>query len=130
MFQSLNIFGTHTCLFTVNLPSYQWGVTDSDPGLTHLVAWPQICPVTMNLPDDLDSWLNLAFTPEYALLSLCSCTVGQDPDCQGPHSVGVSLHSNPHPLGSSCPSLLTDTLYRCLQLLQVPAYCSGFAYSL
>lgn len=102
---------------------------NSDPDLTDLVSWPHICPITMNLPDDLDSWLNLAVTPGPTLLPLLGyCRTG--PGCQGPCPAGMLLHLTPHPLGSSWPSLFSDTLYHCSQWVWVPAYCSGFAWSL
>lgn len=92
------------------------GLCDRDPHLKNdFLAWSQPCLITMNLPDDLDSWLSLAAISGSVLpCSPCLGTVGLSPGWQDGCPAGWTLCSAP-----TFPSLreqpaLTVHCYNCL----------------
>lgn len=89
-----------------------------DPGLQiDFPAWPRTCPITPNLSDGLNSWLNLTRCLVFAWRSPdCCChhsarvahtMVGRAPAAELP-TPHATLHLGPHPLGSSQPMLVPD----------------------
>ena len=104
---------------TMPMPNHGPGAPD--PGLQiELQAWPWTCPITTNLSDGLNSWLNL--TCHKALSLPDDHKTGNKGCCH--HSAHLpilwasatelltlptALHLAPHPLGSSWLMLLPDT---------------------